>query len=174
MNRRLCALALLLVLQSIAMGFAMASEITISKAKRTLLYQNEGKSQVFKIALGSSPIGAKSAQGDRKTPEGVYFITHKNDKSKFYLSLGLSYPNLSDADFGLESRRISRSEYAAIEKAAKRNVLAPQGTALGGNIFIHGGGSETDWTWGCIALSNADMLFLFENASIGDRVTILE
>ena len=166
------ALTIIFLMHSI--GSALAADITISKAKRTLLYQDQGASRTFRIALGSSPTGAKSAQGDRKTPEGIYFVTHKNAKSQFYLSLGLSYPNLQDAQIGLNSRRISQTDFAAIEKAINKHVLPPQGTPLGGDIFIHGGGTQSDWTWGCIALSNADLEFLFKHVQIGDKVTILK
>jgi murein L,D-transpeptidase YafK len=113
-------------------------------------------------------------QGDRKTPEGSYYITHKNAKSQFYLSLGISYPNLDDARAGLRAGLISKSEFARIETANKHKKLPPQGTRLGGDIFIHGGGAQLDWTWGCIALNNQDMDFLFTHVAVGDKVTILK
>lgn len=151
---------------------AAANEIFVSKDKRRLEYKAQGVSMVFPIGLGSAPVGEKLKQGDRKTPEGTYFITHKNSKSKFYLSLGISYPNQDDAKTALRFKRISMSEYAAIEKAILNGKLPPQNTPLGGNIFIHGGGAGADWTWGCIALNDEDMKFLFEHLSVGDRVTI--
>src|SRR5882757_9917600 len=82
---------------------ATGAELIVSKAKRSLEYQDDGALRQFPIGLGSSPVGAKTRQGDRRTPEGVYFITHKNSKSQFYLSLGISYPNLDDARAGLHA-----------------------------------------------------------------------
>jgi len=153
---------------------ATAADLVVSKAKRSLEYREEGVSREFPIGLGTAPVGRKSRQGDRKTPEGAYFITHKNSKSQFYLSLGVSYPNLDDAEAGFRAGTISQREYAAIEDAARKGRSPPQSTALGGNIFIHGRGAQSDWTWGCIALDDADMKFLFEHVRVGDKVTILK
>jgi murein L,D-transpeptidase YafK len=166
-------LAMFLLLTSPGLD-CVAAEITISKANRTLLYQGQDISRSFKIALGLSPVGSKSVQGDRKTPEGVYFVTHKNPASKFHLSLALNYPNPHDAAVGLKTRRISHADYLAIERSHQTKTRPPQGTPLGGDIYIHGGGAQSDWTWGCIALDNNDIEFLFEHVRIGDKVTILK
>jgi murein L,D-transpeptidase YafK len=152
----------------------MAAEIVVSKAKRILEYRQGGVSHEFPIGLGIAPVGRKSRQGDRKTPEGAYFITHKNSRSQFYLSLGISYPNPDDAKTGLESGLISQAQYAAIEEASRKRQLPPQNTRLGGDIFIHGRGAQSDWTWGCIAMNDEDMKFLFENVRVGDKIDILE
>lgn len=151
-----------------------AAELVVWKASRYLEYRDGSISRQFRIGLGSAPAGAKSRQGDRKTPEGTYFITHKNSKSQFYLSLGLSYPNLSDAKTGLRLGLISQREYDAIEAANLARRQPPQNTRLGGNVFIHGRGSASDWTWGCVALDDVDMKFLFDHVAVGDKVTILE
>src|SRR4249919_1605711 len=105
------AVSIMLVL---AAANAAAAELIISKSKRSLEFRDGDISRVFQIALGSSPFGPKSMQGDRKTPEGVYYVTHKNSKSQFYLSVGISYPNLDDAKLGLRSGLISKNEYALI------------------------------------------------------------
>jgi murein L,D-transpeptidase YafK len=139
-----------------------------------LEYREGGVSREFPIGLGTAPIGRKSRQGDRKTPEGAYFITHKNSRSQFYLSLGISYPNPDDAKAGLESGIISRAQYAAIEEASRQRQRPPQNTRLGGDIFIHGRGAQSDWTWGCIALDDEDMKFVFEHVRVGDKVMIVE
>src|SRR5262245_42861292 len=86
--------------------------IIIKKGERKLyLYRREnGKeslAKTFQIALGNSPTGAKLRQDDGATPEGDYYITHKNARSRFYLSLGVSYPNISDADHGLKEGLIT-------------------------------------------------------------------
>jgi murein L,D-transpeptidase YafK len=153
---------------------AAAAELIVSKSKRSLEFKEGSVSHVFPIGLGSAPFGPKSIQGDRKTPEGTYYVTRKNPRSQFYLSLGISYPNLQDAKTGLRAGLISKNEYASIETANKERKLPPQGTRLGGDIFIHGGGASSDWTWGCIALNNEDMDFLFAHVAVGDEVTILK
>jgi murein L,D-transpeptidase YafK len=166
-------LAAVFCLVCLAWGQASAAEITVSKAKRTLLYQGDGLSRSFRVALGSVPVGRKTRQGDRKTPEGVYFISHKNPHSQFYLSLAISYPNADDAKVGLDAHVLSKREFDAIHAAIRKHVLPPQNTALGGDIFIHGRGSQSDWTWGCVALDDHDMEFLFQHVRVGDKVTIV-
>jgi murein L,D-transpeptidase YafK len=150
----------------------IAAELTVSKAERRIEFKGDGMTRRFPIGLGTTPVGPKSRQGDRKTPEGSYVITHKNSNSQFYLSLGISYPNLDDAQAGLRAGLLSKGEYARIEAANKRGVLPPQNTRLGGDIFIHGNGAQSDWTWGCIALNDVDMKFLFDHVKVGDRITI--
>ncbi|HEY0199379.1 MAG TPA: L,D-transpeptidase family protein [Rhodanobacter sp.] len=93
---------------------ASATEITISKAKRSLLYRGDGISRSFRIALGSSPVGRKTRQGDRKTPEGDLSITHKNPHSQFHFSPAISYPNADDAKAGLDAYALSKREFDAI------------------------------------------------------------
>ncbi len=159
-------------------GFALKTEepsshIEIFKAKRQLVvYDGNNVVKSYRIGLGLNPIGPKKIQGDRATPEGTYTITHKNQQSKFYLSLGISYPGVSDAERGLKDKIISQQEYKNILTAIAEKKTPPSGTRLGGEIFIHGKGSQRDWTWGCIALDNADMLELFNTISVGTSVTI--
>jgi L,D-peptidoglycan transpeptidase YkuD (ErfK/YbiS/YcfS/YnhG family) len=50
--------------------------------------------------------------------------------------------------------------------------MPPQDTALGSEIYIHGGGVEKDWTRGCVALEDSEMLELFETIPHGTRVMI--
>jgi murein L,D-transpeptidase YafK len=122
--------------------------------------------------LGLSPVVDKIRQGDRATPEGEFYIFTKNDRSAYYLSLGVSYPNIEDAERGLRDGLISRADHDAIVKAIKRAVTPPQHTALGGDIYIHGNGASSDWTWGCVALENEDMRELFDAVRMGTPVTI--
>jgi murein L,D-transpeptidase YafK len=96
----------------------------------------------------------------------------KNNKSAFYLSLGISYPNIEDAERGLRDGLISRAQRDAIVKAIGKKATPPQNTALGGDIFIHGNGSSSDWTWGCVALENEEMKELFDVVPAGTPVTI--
>ena len=119
--------------------------IVIRKAQRQLLvYVGPNVTRTYRIALGLQPVGAKEREGDRRTPEGLYYVCGRNAHSQFYRSLAISYPNIGDATRGLQSRLISRSEYAAIVRANRHKQVPPQNTALGGAVFIHGRGSSRD------------------------------
>lgn len=120
-------------------------KILIQKKKRRLTLISEGKAiKTYKIALGGNPVGPKTMQGDKKTPEGTYTIESRNRHSKYHLSLRISYPNEKD------------------KRRAKELGVSP-----GGDIMIHGienglswvGGfhSVIDWTEGCIAVTNKEM-----------------
>jgi murein L,D-transpeptidase YafK len=147
--------------------------IVVFKGKRRLeLYSDGVLVRTYKIGLGLNPVPDKKRSGDHATPEGDFYVFTKNDKSAFYLSLGISYPNIEDAERGLRDGLISRSQRDAIVKAIKRKVTPPQHTALGGDIYIHGNGAGSDWTWGCVALENEDMRELFEAIPVGTGVTI--
>jgi lipoprotein-anchoring transpeptidase ErfK/SrfK len=119
--------------------------ILIEKQKRRLTLISKGEAiKTYKIALGGNPVGPKERQGDNKTPEGTYTIQSRNRHSKYHLSLSISYPNEED------------------KKRAKALGVSP-----GGDIMIHGiknslswvGGlhAGTDWTEGCIAVTNKEM-----------------
>lgn len=145
--------------------------------RRLLLYHSIGGREeldrTLRIALGGEPTGRKTKQGDGATPEGEYYITHRNRASMYHLSLGLSYPNQSDAANGVVRRLITRKQYESIAQAISKLEKPPQSTALGGDIFIHGGGTTSDWTAGCIAIENQDIEYLFQRLPLKTRVTIL-
>jgi murein L,D-transpeptidase YafK len=147
--------------------------IVVTKSKRRLeLYSDGAVVRTYKIGLGLNPVPDKIRQGDHATPEGDFYIFTKNDKSAFYLSLGISYPNIEDAERGLREKMITRAQHDAIVMAIKRKTTPPQNTRLGGDIYIHGNGAGSDWTWGCVALENVDIRELFEAVAVGTKVTI--
>lgn len=147
--------------------------IVVNKRERRLqVFDGEKLFKTYKIALGFEQTGDKVKQGDGRTPEGEYLVIVKNPKSKFHRSLGLNYPNVKDAERGLRDRLISQNEYNAIILANKEKRMPPQDTALGSEIYIHGGGTLWDWTWGCVALDNAEIEQLFEAIPIGTKVVI--
>ncbi|MEX1375948.1 MAG: L,D-transpeptidase family protein [Eubacteriales bacterium] len=150
-------------------------KIIIYKSKRKLyLYNNDEYLSSFDIGLGFSPVGAKTVQGDGKTPEGEYYICYKNPKSKFHLSIGLSYPNKSDAQRALDEGRISQKTYDKIASAIDNGKRPPWDTPLGGEIMIHGHGSQSDWTAGCIAVDDSIMDLLYKICDLGTPVIINE
>lgn len=122
-----------------------ADRVVVHKKERTLeLFKNGSSIRKYKIALGAEPVGPKTQQGDHKTPEGIYVIDRRNERSKFYRALHISYPNADDQ-----------------ARAAKLGV------SPGGDIMIHGlpngfgwlGESHRvkDWTDGCIAVTDKEM-----------------
>ena len=129
-----------------ASEFPVADAVIIDKSDRELHLLNKGEIfRTFKIALGISPTGDKKKEGDFKTPEGKYLLDMRNPNSDYFLSIHVSYPS-------------------AVDRREANQV----GAAPGGAIMIHGqpnlpSHSETyyrtqDWTNGCIALSNSDMI----------------
>lgn len=116
------------------------TQIQVHKGARKLyLLHNTEVLEEYDVSLGSSPVGHKQFEGDGKTPEGLYFITYHNPRSRYYLSVGVSYPNQNDVDYAVS-----------------------QGKLPGGDIMIHGrngykGRNNGDWTAGCIAVTDDDM-----------------
>ena len=150
-----------------------APRIVVKKAERRLfLYDGNKLLRTYRAGLGLSPVGDKVRQGDRRTPEGDFYIFTRNDKSAFYLSLGVSYPNATHAERGLRDGLITRGQYDSIMRALKAKRTPPQNTRLGGDIYIHGNGASSDWTWGCVALENDDIRELFNAIPVGTPVTI--
>ena len=121
--------------------------LIIEKSTRKLRLMQGGET-VFscRIGLGREPVGAKEAEGDGRTPEGTYFICLVKEEGKYGRSLGLSYPGPEDAHIRL---------------AHQEHRRPPWGSPMGGEVYIHEGGSDRDWTQGCIALDEADMDQLF-------------
>src|SRR6266850_2189828 len=145
----------------------------VRKASRRLeLYSDSGLLKTYKVGLGLNPVDDKKEEGDRCTPEGEFYIFTKNNKSAYYLSLGISYPNVEDAERGLRDGLISRAQHDAIVQAIKRKTAPPQNTELGGDIYIHGNGAGSDWTWGCVALENESIRELYDAVRVGTPVTI--
>lgn len=141
-------------------------------ARRLSLYSGGRLVRVRRIVLGFEPSSDKVKQGDGRTPEGDYYVCTKNERSNFYLSLGLNYPNAEDADRGLREGLITRAQADSIKRAVRAGRCPDWNTALGGEIFIHGGGAASDWTFGCVALENPEIKELFDAIPAGTPVRI--
>jgi len=134
------------------------------EARKLMLFENgalfkreQGGPACWTVALAMDyPAGHKQREGDRKTPEGWY---HTSDKpsSQFYGAIAVHYPNVKDADAGRSRGAITEGEHTAIIEALSRGQKPRQRTALGGEILIHGGGSSSDWTLGCVAMTNPEL-----------------
>lgn len=119
------------------------------------------------VALGSVPQGNKEKEGDGKTPEGHYFVCLKK-RGKYGPSLGISYPSVADAlRLGADEALLS-----CIREREAQGVRPPWGSFMGGEIYIHGGGTETDWTAGCIALADGDAEKLYALCCMGTEIEI--
>lgn len=131
------------------------------------------------VAFGSSGVGIKRYRGDHKTPLGVFRIGWMNERSRFNLFFGLDYPNLDYAERAYRDKLIDASTYYVIRRAVEEGRTPPQNTSLGGSIGIHGLGagslqihSNFDWTDGCIALDNRQILRLAYWVRVGTQVEI--
>jgi murein L,D-transpeptidase YafK len=127
-------------------GFPVADMVIVDKSDRKLyLMQDSEPFRAFDIALGIRPTGDKEFEGDFRTPEGTYLLDIRNPNSEYFLSIHVSYPNGQDI------------------REARNKGLDP-----GGAIMIHGQPNAPtrseayyrtqDWTNGCIAVSNSDMI----------------
>lgn len=139
----------------------MADRLVVRKAERKLyLYKRGQLVRQYPVRLGLRPEGAKEFEGDYRTPEGRYQLQRRNPQSEFFLSIQVSYPN--DRDI----------------QQAKRKGLKP-----GGAIMIHGLPNtprkpldyyqRIDWTDGCIAVSNSDMVEIWLMTRAGVPIDIL-
>ncbi|WP_135450570.1 MULTISPECIES: L,D-transpeptidase family protein [Tabrizicola] len=131
------------------------TQVQVHKTDRKMyLIHKDRVLKSYDVGLGFAPEGHKQFEGDGKTPEGSYFITHKNPNSRFHLSLGISYPNEADRAFA-----------------------EAQGKSPGGDIFIHGGPrrptTARDWTEGCIAVSDKEMEVIYSMVKPGTPIHIL-
>ena len=136
--------------------------LIIEKSTRKMRLMQGGET-VFscRAGLGREPVGAKEAEGDGRTPEGTYFICLVKEQGKYGRSLGLSYPGPEDAQKAFWEGRIDERTLENIRLAHQEHRRPPWGSPMGGEVYIHEGGSDRDWTQGCIALDEADMDQLF-------------
>jgi len=160
-----------------------ATSLVIWKSQYSLtLFKGDAPVKTYWAVFGKGyGEGDKERAGDRRTPEGDFYISSMNHSKRFYKFLGLSYPGLKHAERGLQRGLISPREYGEIEKAVQERRQPPWETRLGGAIGIHGRMLEDasvwamrkNWTDGCIALSNIDIDEIFSVVSLGTPVTIL-
>ncbi len=151
--------------------------IEIHKKQHALqLWNEEELIAEYPVGLAKNPTGAKEKEGDNKNPEGSYYICNKNSRSQYHLALGISYPNIEDANRGYEEGLINESEKNSLIYANEHGKKPDWYTALGGEIMIHGQkgeqGSESDWTRGCFAVDNEIMDFIWDYVEVGTPVLI--
>lgn len=141
--------------------WASSSHVRVYKNDRALqLLDAKGKViKVYRISLGDEPKGAKTCEGDERTPEGEYRLTYINERSSYHRSIYIDYPREKD------------------RKAAKK-----AGCPTGGDIFLHGLPNGTgwtgklhqlkDWTDGCIAVTNSEIDEIISSLKLPARIEI--
>jgi murein L,D-transpeptidase YafK len=167
----------LMSLPIVSYAYLPIDEVKIYKSAHRMDLYFQGKiTKSYQVMLGRGGSGPKQQEGDKKVPEGQYFLDEKNENSKFYRSIHISYPNEKD---------IERAKEAGVEP--------------GGSVFIHGLPNTNshviewlrekvvkikdknvlskllkmlDWTQGCVAVSDKEMEEIFENMPTPTPVTI--
>ena len=123
------------------------------------------------VVIGKNPAD-KLREGDLATPEGEFYICYKNPASQYHRFLGLSYPNVEDAERGLRDKLITPTECQQIREAIAGKKCPPWQTALGGEVGLHGPCPNITWTHGCVAMDVEQIERLYDLLDIGDGVTI--
>ncbi|MDD5722254.1 MAG: L,D-transpeptidase [Syntrophales bacterium] len=132
--------------------------IIVNKIERTLvLYKNGVPFRTYDVGLGRNGSHDKLRAGDNSTPEGKYMITKKIPNSRYHKALLINYPNEEDR------RNFIR---------AKKKGLIPASARIGGLIEIHGGGKGS-MTYGCIAMDNSTIDYIYDLVPVGTPVTIV-
>ncbi|MBB3101682.1 L,D-transpeptidase family protein [Azomonas macrocytogenes] len=135
-------------------------KVLVVKSERKLHLLSKGETlKSYKVSLGKQPKGAKRREGDRRTPEGLYWIDWRKTSDKFNLSMHISYPNARD---------LARSK---AENVSPGGMIMLHGTPLDNN-YPEWYFNSLDWTEGCIALSNADMQEIWQLVKDGTLIEI--
>ncbi|AXO87301.1 murein L,D-transpeptidase family protein [Pseudomonas sp. K1(2024)] len=138
----------------------LIDKVLVLKSERRLQLISRGEPlKTYRISLGKQPKGAKEREGDKRTPEGFYWLDWRKASDRYNLAMHISYPNISDA-----------------AKARRDGVNA------GSMIMIHGTPINDeypewyfhtlDWTEGCIAMRNADMREVWSMVKDGTMIEI--
>ena len=150
-----------------------ARRLVITKHAKTLVLF-DGEEEVLRVPVAVGKNAAdKQREGDLATPEGEFYICYKNAESQYHRFLGVSYPNVEDAERGLREKVITQSEYDQIRDAITQKECPPWKTALGGEVGLHGPCPNVTWTHGCIAMSVEQIERLYDLLDIGDEVLIV-
>lgn len=131
------------------------------------------------IAIGSGGVAEWHRRGDQTTPLGRFRVAWIDRHSRFGLFFGLDYPTPRIARRAYLEGRLGLPALHAIVHAFEHGRLPPQHTALGGDLGIHGLGSDpvavqrlVNWTDGCVALTNRQVLRLAQWVHVGTLVLI--
>ena len=137
-----------------------ADRLVVEKSARRLsAYAGATLLRSYTVSLGRVPVGPKTREGDKRTPEGQYIIDRHNPSSGYHLALHVSYPSPTDV------------------AQARSGGYAP-----GGEIMIHGmrngfgwlgrAHQFVDWTVGCMAVTDSEIEELYRVVPDGTPIEI--
>jgi hypothetical protein len=147
--------------------------IVVAKAAHRLeVYHDDAFVASYAIALSHRGLQPRRTWADALTPEGVFLIASMQYRSHFgprQMLLDTSQQAVADylQEYGEEGRarlqawETRQGPLDTIWEVYDFNEAYPQ-QPIWNDILIHGGGSQSDWTLGCIALDNDDLLALFD------------
>lgn len=152
---------------------SLNSEIIIfNKKTHYLQLWINGEKRYQCIGTSGNNPNDKNIEGDYSTPEGEFYICNKNPNSSCYKAFVLSYPNIEDAERGLQQGIINSSQYNKIVNAINKGKSPDFYTQLGGYIEIHGNRNISDLSRGCITVSNQDMDNMWNLVSVGTKIIV--
>jgi lipoprotein-anchoring transpeptidase ErfK/SrfK len=142
--------------------------------------QGDAPLKVFEnIAIGSNGPTMVRRRNDATTPLGEFTITEVKRSARFKLFMALNYPNIDHTERAFLEHRIDVREYRTLINDLKHGRPPAQNTSLGGQLGIHGVGAgdmkiheSVNWTNGCIALTNDQLLELAGWVAVGTRVVV--
>jgi murein L,D-transpeptidase YafK len=162
-------------------------KIEIFKGRQILKLHEPGETvREYRVCIGINREGHKRITGDKRTPEGRYYICMKKTDSKFHKFLGISYPGEYDAKMAFRDGIISKATRDRIIRRSRQGKPPPWNTKLGGWVGIHGYPTKPylkrwaslmfpkphNWTDGCIAMWDFEIEELFSKVNIGTPVII--
>jgi len=132
--------------------------------------------KTYRIMLGRNPVGAKTQEGDNKTPEGTYELDYKNAQSKFHKALHISYPTAKQK-LQAKLRGVSAGGdimLHGLPNDFKEMTIFLNSIGLGdiGDDLIRMALPNFDWTNGCIAVTDAEIDEIYAMVSVPTKITI--
>lgn len=131
------------------------------------------------IAIGRGGTGQYKRRGDKRTPLGWFQVAWVNHKSRFRTFVGLDYPREEHVEKAFKAGVIDDTVRHRLLGALEQGRLPPQNSPLGGSIGIHGLGAGdlrlhrmSNWTEGCVALTNDQLDRVLRWVSVGTPVLI--
>lgn len=137
-----------------------ADRVLVKKAERRLtLLRNGTPLKTYRVALGRAPVGPKEQEGDRRTPEGIYLIDFHKEDSDYHRALHVSYP---------EQRDIDRAAAAGVPPGCDIMIHGIRN----GKGWIGAFHRMTDWTAGCIAVTDFEIEEIWRAVPDGTPIEI--
>jgi murein L,D-transpeptidase YafK len=152
--------------------------VRVFKSERRLELVNKDNQVIktYKIMLGRQPIGKKTREGDNKTPEGVYELDLKNSDSNYHKALHISYPNKMDKLKAKLSRVKPGGDIMlhGLPNDFKELTSWLETVGLGnvGDDIIRSSILYFDWTWGCIAVTDAEIDEIYSMLDVPTKIII--